>query len=78
MKSRGRRKRRSPRRARLVAARRAAAALTAGSLPMAVLIEHGMLSPSTGLPPVTRAKASPAERAHIERLHVDCREHALE
>ena len=70
MKSRGRRKKRSPRRARLAAARRAADALTVGNLPLHVLIEEGMLNPSTG-PLGARVRASPAERAHIDRLRAD-------
>jgi hypothetical protein len=70
MKSRGRRKRRSPRRARLAAARRAAAALAVGDLPLHVLIDEGMLAPSTA-PPTKRVRASEVERAHVERLRAN-------
>jgi hypothetical protein len=70
MKSRGRRKKRSPRRARLAAARRAAAALAVGNLPLHVLIDEGMLSPSTA-PQMTRVRASDVERAHVERLRAN-------
>lgn len=48
MKRRGRRKKRSPRRARLAAARRASAARAVGDLPLRVLIDEGMLSPQHG------------------------------
>lgn len=70
MKKRGRRKKRSPRRGRLAAARRAADGLAVGDLPLRVLIEEGMLAPSTG-PLGQRVRASPAERAHIDRLRTD-------
>ncbi len=70
MRSRGRRKRRSPRRARLAAARRAAAALAVGHLPLHVLIDEGMLAPSTA-PPTKRVRASEVERAHVERLRAN-------
>lgn len=67
MKRRGRRKKRSPRRARLAAARRAAASRAVGDLPLHVLIDEGMLTPSTA-PPTKRVRASDVERAHVERL----------
>ena len=70
MKKRGRRKKRSPRRARLAAARRAAESLAVGDLPLHVLIEEGMLAPSTG-PLGQRVRASPAERAHVDRLRAN-------
>jgi len=70
MKRRGRRKKRSPRRERLAAARRATDGLAAGDLPLHVLIEEGLLAPSTG-PLGNRVRASPAERAHVERLRAD-------
>lgn len=70
MKKHGRRKKRSPRRARLAAARRAAAGLAVGDLPLHVLIDEGLLAPSTG-PLGGRVRASPAERAHVDRLQAD-------
>jgi hypothetical protein len=70
MKTRGRRKKRSPRRGRLAAARRAAAALAVGALPLHVLIDEGMLSPSTA-PQTKRLRASDVERAHVERLRAN-------
>jgi hypothetical protein len=70
MKRRGRRKKRSPRRARLAAARRAAAALAVGDLPLHVLIGEGMLNPSSA-PQTTRVRASDVERAHVERLRAN-------
>lgn len=70
MKKRGRRKRRSPRRARRAAARRAAEGLAVGDLPLHLLIDEGMLAPSTG-PLGQRVRASPAERAHVDRLRAD-------
>lgn len=70
MKTRGRRKKRSPRRGRLAAARRAAERVAVGGLPLHVLIEEGMLMPSTG-PLGQRVRASAAERAHVERLRAD-------
>lgn len=67
VKKRGRRKRRSPRSERSAAARRAANAPTVSNLPLHVLIEEGMVTPSTG-PLGDRVRPSPAERAHVDRL----------
>src|SRR5688572_4780641 len=67
MKTRGRRKKRSPRRARLAAARRATAALAVGALPLHVLIDEGMLSPAR-----RRKRSGSAHQTSSERTSSGC------
>lgn len=62
------RKKRSRRRARGSAARRAGAWRGLGGIPLGLLARDGLVSPSTGTPPEIRARATPAERAHVEAL----------
>jgi hypothetical protein len=49
---------------------RASGAVALGDLPLHVLIEQGLLAPRTG-PAGERVRATPAERAHVERLRAD-------
>ena len=71
MSRRGKRKPRKRRRGRGAAATRAGAGRTLGGLPLSVAAGHGLLHPRTGAEASGRVQASPAERAHVERLRAD-------
>jgi hypothetical protein len=71
VKRRGKRKKRSRRRHRGAAARRAQSAPVLGDLPLGVLTREGLLHACNGTAPTRRVRASRVERAHVERLRAD-------
>lgn len=68
MKCRGKKKR-SRRRLMRAAVRRAEAQRTLGGLPLGLVIEQGLLAPSTGREARPRVRASAVERACFATLH---------
>jgi hypothetical protein len=66
--TRGRKKKRKPRGRRVAAMQRAFASLALGAVTVGHLVAEGLLHPATGSPALRRAHATPAERAHAERI----------
>lgn len=72
MPRRGKKKRRARRGRDSAAAQRASSMTSVGGLPLWLLCDEGLLHPSTEHDTAgRRVRASPAERAHVDRLRDD-------